>query len=209
MRWAAWAAVGVALAGPAAAGDGSWTQIDGWPSGVQWVTNIERGNWMLGTASGVKDDEVWARLSLLRRWSVGPDSAPVNLRAGIALRAQQIQWYEADDTPASYCVDAAGGTCVAFAAGLRLSVDQWKQSGDWGRFLMAEWTSTENQTMAVAGLTYLPWGLGAQLSLWHEDGGDVLPTIMISKSITPRLSIRVGHKFIEDDSFIGLSLSTY
>lgn len=197
------------LAGPAWAGDGSWTQIDAWSGGVQWVTNVERGAWLYGTAAGHDDGESWGRVALLRGWAVGEGAAPWMLRAGVAGRVEQVAPWETGDHRLARCLPSDPGTCGAFAAGVRLSASRWAEHGRWGTFLMAEWTSIDNETLAVAGLTDLPSGIGGQLSLWHEDGGELTPTLMLSAPLTKRLSLRVGHKFVEDETFVGLSLSTY
>ena len=63
--------------------------------------------------------------------------------------------------------------------------------------------------LLVGGLTHLPSGLGAQLSLWREAGGELTPTVMVSAPVTKRLSIRLGHKFVEENTFVGFSFSTY
>lgn len=202
-------AVMLALARAAAAGDGTWTQVDAWARGFQWVTNVEREAWVLGTAAGRDDGEWWSRASVLRTWQVGPDKAPWKLRAGVAARAEQIPAWEIEDHDLAHCLPSDPDMCGALEFGARLSVDRWAEYGRWGTFVMADWISIDNAKLGVLGLTHLPSGIGGQLSVWHEDGGEVTPTIMLSKSLTRRLSVRVGHKFVEDETFIGISFSTY
>ena len=196
------------LAGPAAAGNGTWTQVDAWAEGFQWVTNVERGSWVLGSAAGRDDGEWWGRVSILRTWPVGPDRAPWKLRAGAAARVDQIPRWEVEDHDSATCL-SDGTTCGALEIGLRLSADRWAEYGRWGTFLMADWTSMNNEKLLVAGLTHLPSGIGAQLSVWHENDGEVTPTVMVSAPLTRRLSVRLGHKFVEDETFLGFSFSTY
>ena len=191
------------------AGDGSWTQIDAWAGGFQWATNIERGAWIIGSGAGQDDGEWWARGSIMRTWAVGPERAPWKLRAGIAAKAEQIAPWEVGDYSLTSCMPADPGQCGALRFGLRLSADRWAEYGSWGLFLMADYTSIDNAALGVAGLTHLPSRIGAQVSLWHEDGGEATPTIMVSAPVTRRLSVRLGHKFIEDETFLGVSFSTY
>lgn len=197
------------LGGSAAlAGDGSWTQIDAWDGGAQWVTNVERGAWHMGMAAGIDDDEWWTNAAILRTFTVGSER-PWKLRAGAIARAEQIMRWELEDYDRAKCWGMEYDDCAALRFGVRLSADRWAQYGNWGTFLMAEWTSIDDTKLAVAGLTYMPNGLNAQFSLWHEKGGEVTPTVMISKPVTKRLSLRAGHKFVEEQTFIGFSFSTY
>lgn len=207
---AALSAAVVCGATPASAGDGSWTQIDGWKGGVQWVTNIERGRWVAGSAAGYDGDgDWWARLSVLRGWSVGPKAAPWMLRAGIAAKAERIAPWERQDYRLGYCLPSDPDQCGALRFGLRLSADRWAEYGRWGVFLMADYVSIDQTRLGVVGLTHLPTGLGGQLSVWHETGGEVTPTVMISAPINRRMQLRAGHKFVENETFIGVSYSTY
>lgn len=199
----------LSLGSLAAAGDGTWTQVDLWKDGGLLATNVERGRVVWGLALGQDDDEPWARASALYTWQVGPDRAPWKLRAGPALKAEQIGWWEVEDERWAHCFDAEGDRCANLRLGIRLSVDRWAEYGDWGTFLMADYTSIEDASLLVGGLTHMPSGLGAQLSLWHEEGGEPTPTVLVSAPVTKRLSIRLGHKFVEEDTFIGFSFSTY
>lgn len=199
----------LSLGSTAVAGDGTWTQLDLWKDGGQLATNVERGRMVWGLGLGQDDDEPWVRASALYTWQVGPDRAPWKLRAGPALKAEQIGWWEVEDERWAHCFDPEGDHCANLRLGLRLSADRWAEYGYWGTFLMADYTSIEDASLLVGGLTHMPSGLGAQLSLWHEAGGELTPTIMVSARITKRLSIRLGHKFVEDDTFIGFSFSTY
>lgn len=203
-------ALWLAFGGAVLAGNGSWTQLDAWAGGVQWVTNVERGRWMLGTAAGYEDDgEWWTRASVLRTWHVGPEAAPWKLRAGIAAKAERIHRAETGDHRLAHCLPSDPDHCGALRFGIRLSADRWAEYGRWGVFLMADYTGIDDAKLGVAGLTHLPTGLGAQVSVWHESGGEVTPSVMVSAPLTKRLSIRAGHKFVEDETFIGLSFSTY
>lgn len=194
---------------PALGGDGTWTQVDVWKDGGQMAANVERGRIVWGLGVGQDDDDPWARASALYTWQVGPDRAPWKLRAGPALKAEQIGRWEVGDARWAHCFDPEGEHCANLRLGLRLSVDRWAEYGRWGSFLMADYTSIEDASLLVGGVTHLPSGLGAQLSLWHEAGGELTPTLMVSAPVTKRLSIRLGHKFVEEDSFIGFSFSTY
>ncbi|WP_085378315.1 hypothetical protein [Paracoccus contaminans] len=202
---AAWLAPGL----PASAGDGSWTQLDAWKGGVQWVTTVERGRWQLGSSAGRDDGEWWARGSVMRTWTAGPDRAPWKLRAGLAFKAEQIRPRERQDHAHASCLSEGADRCAAWDAGLQIEADRWAEYGGWGTFLMGQWTDIDNAALAVAGLTHKASGIGAQLSLWHEDGGKVTPTIMLSAPAGKRLSLRAGHKFVEDETFVGFSFSTY
>lgn len=194
----------------ARAGDGSWTQIDLWPGGGQWATNVERGRWVIGTGAGVEEDgDWWSRVSLLRTWTVGPDAAPWHLRAGVAAKIERIDPWALADHRLARCLPSDPDQCGALRAGLRLSADRWSEHGDWGLFLMADYTSFDQGKLGVVGLTHLPTRLGGQLSVWHEQDGDVTPTLMLSAPLTRRLSVRLGHDFAKDRSFLGVSFSTY
>lgn len=200
----------LALTRMASAGDGTWTQVDAWQGGgLQWATNVERGRWVFGTAAGRDDGEWWSRASVLRTWTAGPDRAPWKLRAGVALKGEQIDWWERDDHRLARCLPSDPDRCGAMAFGVRLSVDRWAEYGRWGTFLMADYVSIDHAALGVAGLTHLPTGIGGQLSIWHEDGGKPTPTLMLSAPVTKRMSVRVGHKFVENKTFIGFSFSTY
>ena len=199
----------LSLGPPAQAGDGTWTQIDLWKGGAQMAANVERERVVGGLGLGQDDDEPWLRASALYTWQAGPDHAPWKLRAGPALKAEQIGWWEVGDQRWAHCFDPEGEHCANLRLGLRLSVDRWAEYGRWGTFLMADYTSIDDASLLVGGLTHLPSGLGGQLSVWHEAGGEVTPTIMLSKSLSKRLSVRFGHKFGEDETFIGVSFSTY
>jgi|GEM_PF-4980208 len=194
---------------PALAGDGTWAQFDVWKGGAQFATNIERGRIVWGLGLGGDDGELWARASALYTWQIGPDRAPWKLRAGPALKAAQIDWWELEHHRWTHCFDAEGDRCANLRAGVRLSVDRWAEYGRWGTFLMADYTSIDNAALLVGGLTHLPSGVGGQLSIWNESEGEVTPTVMISSPVTKRLSVRLGHKFVEGDTFIGFSFSTY
>ena len=198
-----------ALAPPAGAGNGTWTQADVWDAGGQFAMNVERGRIVWGHAFGKDDGELWARASVLYTWQVGSERAPWKLRAGPALKAEEIGWWELEDHRWAHCFDAEGERCAKVEAGLRLSTDRWAEYGRWGTFLMADYTSIEDASLLVGGLTHMPSGLGGQVSVWHEAGGEVTPTVMISARVTKRLSVRLGHKFVEDETFIGFSFSTY
>lgn len=199
-----------ALAAPAAkAGDGSWTQIDAWSGGYQWATNIERGAWVFGSGAGLDDGDWWARASVMRTWAVGPDRAPWKLRAGIAAKAEEIGPWQTGDYRLAQCLPDDPDRCGALRFGVRLAADRWAEYGRWGLFLMADYGSIDNTALGVVGLTHLPSRIGGQLSLWHEDGGELTPTVMVSARLTPRLSVRLGHKFVENQTFIGFSFSTY
>lgn len=199
----------LSLGSTAVAGDGTWTQLDLWKDGGQLAINVERGRMVWGLGLGQDDDEPWLRASALYTWQAGPDRAPWKLRAGPALKAEQIGWWEVEDERWAHCFDPEGDRCANLRLGLRLSADRWAEYGDWGTFLMVDYTSIEDASLLAGGLTHMPSGLGAQLSLWHEAGGELTPTIMVSGRLTKRLSIRLGHKFVEDDTFIGFSFSTY
>lgn len=194
---------------PAFAGNGSWTQVDAWNGGVQWVTNVDRGAWQLGMSGGRDDEEWWAKTSVLRAWSIGPDRAPWKLRGGVVASGEQIQRWEAGDYDLTHCWSNNPDSCAAFRFGARLSVDRWVEYGSWGLFLMGEYTTIDNSKLAVVGLTHLPTRLGAQISLWHEDEGELTPAVMLSAPLTKRLSIRFGYKFVEEETFLGLSFSTF
>lgn len=199
----------LSLGRPALAGDGTWTQFDIWNGGAQLAANVERGRIVWGLGLGDDDDEWWLRASALYTWQAGPDRAPWKLRAGPALKAEEIGWWEVEDERWAHCLDAEGGSCGKLRAGLRLSVDRWAEYGRWGTFVMADYTSIDDAALLVGGLTHLPSGLGGQLSVWHEAGGEVTPTVMVSVPVTKRLSVRLGHKFVEDETFLGFSFSTY
>lgn len=199
----------LSLASPAVAGDGTWTQVDAWKDGGQLATNIERGRLVWGLGLGQDDDDPWLRASVLHTWQAGPERAPWKLRAGPALKAEQIGWWEVGDERWAHCFDAEGDRCASLRLGLRLSVDRWAEYGRWGTFVMADYTTIEDASLLVGGVTHLPSGLGAQLSLWHEAGGELTPTVMVSIPVTKRLSLRFGHKFVEEDTFVGFSFSTY
>lgn len=194
---------------PALAGNGTWTQFDLWNGGAQFVINIEKGRVVWGHALGDDDGRLWARASALYTWQAGGDGAPWKLRAGPAFKAEEIPAWELSDHRWARCLDPQGGRCASLQAGIRLSVDRWAEQGRWGTFLMADYTSIDDAGLLVGGLTHLPSGLGAQLSLWHEAGGEVTPTVMVSVPVTRRLSLRLGHKFVENDTFLGVSFSTY
>ncbi|MDO5369118.1 hypothetical protein [Paracoccus sp. (in: a-proteobacteria)] len=201
----------VSLLAPCAgtAGDGTWTQFDAWKGGAQLVTNIERGRIVWGFGLGRDDGELWSRASALYTWQVGDDQAPWKLRAGPALKAEEIAWWQRDDHRWTRCLDAEGESCARLQAGMRLSADRWAEYGRWGTFVMADYTAIDDAALLVGGLTHMPSGLGGQLSVWHEAGGEVTPTLMASAPVTRRLRVRLGHKFVEDETFIGFSLSTY
>lgn len=194
---------------PAVAGNGTWTQFDAWNGGIQLVTNIERGRIVWGFGLGDDDDEMWLRASALYTWQAGPERAPWKLRAGAALKAEEDGWWDVRDERWAHCFDAEGDSCTSLRAGLRLSVDRWAEYGRWGTFVMADYTSIDDASLLVGGLTHMPWGMGAQLSVWHEAGGEITPSVMVSQRVTKRLSLRLGHKFVEDETFIGFSFSTY
>lgn len=204
-------AVGLALAAPpATAGDGSWTQLDVWRGGGQWATTVERGRWHLGTSAGRDEDgKWWTRASVMRTWTAGPDRAPWKLRAGAAIKAEQIQPWEVAGRAHAGCLPSDPSRCGAIKAGPQFEADRWAEYGRWGTFVMAQWTGIDNAALAVAGLTYLPSGIGAQLSVWHEDGGEVTPTVMVTVPVTKKIMLRAGHKFVENETFVGFSLSTY
>lgn len=197
------------VAPPAVAGDGSWTQIDLWRGGVQWATTVERGRWHLGTSAGQDDDGWWTRASVMRTWTAGPDRAPWKLRGGLAMRAKQIHPWEVAGRDHAGCLSSDPDRCGTIDAGPQIEVDRWAEYGRWGTFVMAQWTGIDNAALAVGGLTHLPTGIGGQLSIWHEDGGDVTPTVMVTVPLTKRIMIRAGHKFVENETFVGFSLSTY
>lgn len=202
-------ALWMAQAAAASAGDGSWTQLDVWKGGVQWATTVERGRWHLGTSAGRDDKEWWTRASVMRTWTAGPDKAPWKLRAGVALKAEQIHAWEVEDHDNARCLAADPGRCGALSVGPQIEMDRWAEYGRWGTFLMVQWTGIDNAALGVAGLTHTPSGIGAQLSVWHEDEGEVTPAIMVSAPVTRKLSVRAGHKFVEDETFIGFSFSTF
>lgn len=197
------------LARPALAGDGTWTQVDVWNDGWQLATNVERGRIVWGLGLGDDDGELWMRASALYTWRLGDDDAPWKLRAGSAIKAEQIGWWELDDHPWARCFDPEGENCTSLRSGVRLSVDRWAEYGRWGTFLMADYTSIDNASLLVGGVTHLSSRLGAQISVWSEDDGEVTPTMLFSAPVTKRLSARLGHKFVEDETFIGFSFSTY
>lgn len=199
----------LSLGRPALAADGTWTQVDFWKDGGQLAVNIERGRIVWGFGLGQEDDEPWARASALYTWKTGPERAPWKLRAGPVLKAEQIGWWEVEDERWAHCFDPEGEHCANLRLGLRLSVDRWAEYGRWGTFLMADYATIDNAALLVGGVTHLPSRLGAQLSVWHEDGGEVTPTIMLSAPVTKRLSLRLGHKFVENETFLGVSFSTY
>lgn len=199
----------LSLGRPVLAGDGTWTQVDFWKDGGQLALNVERGRFLWGLGLGQEDDEPWVRASALYTWKLGPEDAPWKLRAGPVLKAEQIGWWEVEEERWAHCFDPEGEHCANLRLGLRLSADRWAEYGRWGTFLMADYATIDNAALLVGGVTHLPSGLGAQLSLWHEDGGEVTPTVMLSAPVTRRLSIRLGHKFVENETFLGFSFSTY
>lgn len=198
-----------ALGRPALARDGTWTQFDAWAGGAQLVTNLERGRIVWGLGIGEDEDEWWLRASALYTWQRGPERAPWKLRAGPALKAERIGRWEVGNGKWGHCFGNKGSNCANLRLGLRLAVDRWAEYGRWGTFVMADYTSIDDASLLVGGLTHLPSGLGGQLSVWHEAGGDVTPALMVSKRVTKRLSLRFGHKFVEDETFVGFSFSTY
>lgn len=202
----------IALTGPvhpARAGNGTWLQFDAWNGGAQLAVNVERGRIVWGMAAGDDDGEPWARASALYTWETGPDRAPWKLRAGPALKAEKIGWWEVEDHQWARCIEL--DRCGALRLGLRLSVEQWAEYGDWGTFLMADYIGIDDAKSAVAGLTHLPSGWGGQLLVWDESGDDATPTVMLSKRLTRRLSLRLGRRFDADgdETFLGVSFSTY
>jgi len=199
----------LSLARPGWAGDGTWTQVDLWQGGGQAAMNIERGRIVWGLAAGDDDGEPWLRASALYGWKLGGPRFPWRLRAGPALKAEKIGWWEVEDHRWAHCLDAEGDRCGSLRAGLRLSVDRWAEHGRWGTFVMADYTGIDDAKLLVGGMTHLPSRVGAQLSIWHEAGGEVTPAVMLSVPATKRLSLRVGHKFVEDETFVGFSFSTY
>ncbi|SEH83361.1 hypothetical protein [Paracoccus alkenifer] len=195
-------------AGPGHAADGTWVQLDLHRDGGQLVVNVEKGRVVWGMTLGEDADDSWARASALYTWQVGPEHAPWKLRAGPALKAERIDWWRLDDYRWSICLEDRA-RCGALRAGWRLSADRWAEYGDWGVFLMADFTSIDRARLAVAGATHQPSGWGGQLSLWHESGGKLTPAVMLTRRLSRRLTLRLGHKFTEDETFLGLSFSTY
>ncbi|WP_299359707.1 hypothetical protein [uncultured Paracoccus sp.] len=199
----------LALSGPLSAADGIWTQFDLSDQGMLLVTNVEQGRQVYGLVIGDDDDEAWLTLSLLRTWQAGPDEAPWKLRAGPVLRAEQIGAWEADEHDLSWC-GADDRDCVAGRAGLRLSVDRWKSYESFGLFLMADYSTIDRARLGVMGLTHLASGLGGQISIYREEDGETTPAAMLSAKLPgSRFSVRLGHKFVEDETFVGISFSTY
>ncbi|MBV0890857.1 hypothetical protein KTN05_03220 [Paracoccus sp. Z118] len=198
----------LALPLPATAGNGIWTQLDFSNEGGLLVTNVERGRQVYGLVVG-SDDQSWVTLSLLRTWQFGNPDAPWKLRAGTALKAEEIGWWEAEEQDYAYC-DAEMQDCYGARAGVRLQVDRWKSYESLGLYLMADYSSIDNARLGVAGLTHLPTGFGGQISVYDDDDGATVPAVMVSmKLLDTGFSLRAGHKFVEEETFLGLSFSTY
>ena len=193
---------------PGFAGDGTWVQLDLHRDGGQMVVNVEKGRVVWGMTLGEDADDSWASVSALYTWQVGSGRAPWKLRAGPALKAERIGWWQLDDYRWSICLEDRA-RCGALRAGWRLSADRWAEYGDWGSFLMLDFTSIDSARLLVAGATHLPSGWGGQVSLWHERGGEATPALMLTRRLTRRMTLRLGHKFVEDETFLGLSFSTY
>ena len=200
--------IALCCAAPAVAADGSWTQLDLHQEGGQLVVQVEKGRLLWGMSLGEDAEDRWARASVLYTWRPGGGRAPWNLRAGPALKAEEIGWWQVADYRWATCLEDRA-RCGALRAGWRLSADRWAQYGDWGLFLMADFTSIDRASLAVAGATHLPSGWGGQVSLWHEQGGEVTPAAMLTRRLSKRLTLRLGHKFVEDETFLGISVSTY
>lgn len=193
----------------AAAGDGTWTQFDLSKDGELLVANAERGRQVYGLVAGKDGDEAWLAVSLLRTWAVGDEAAPWKLRAGTGLKVEKIGVHEVMDYRYRWCDDMADD-CKAARAGVRLQAERWKSYDRVGLYLMADYNSIAQARLAVAGLTHLKTGLGGQLSVYDDDEGDTVPAVMLSAPIRKTgLSVRLGHKPTEKETFVGVSFSTY
>ena len=193
----------------ALAGDGTWTQLDASSEAALLVTNVEKGRSVYGLVAGKDDDEAWLALSLLRTWQLGDERAPWKLRAGSGLKIEEIAPYEAMDFRYRWCDDRIEH-CKAARAGVRLQAERWKSYETVGVYLMADYNSIAQAKLAVAGVTHLKSGLGGQLSVYDDDEGDQVPALMLSAPVRKTgLSVRLGHKPTERETFVGFSFSTY
>lgn len=169
--------------------DGEYFQVDLAPSANSAVATVQRG--AFGVSLGWSEWDTGEATSLFASYSL-PLPA---LGQGTTLKFGPSYRYEPGSRE---------------DAGLRLVVENYRQT-DWGSlFLLGDYNSIKREHMLLAEAGLRDSGLSVSVSLQGDGEGFSEQSLVFGYGIqnTP-LRLRLGHRFEADKTFVGLSINTF
>ena len=91
--------------------------------------------------------------------------------------------------------------------GVRATVDRYLDFKTSGVFLLAEYTSIEDSSFALASWKHYESGWGSEFSVFKESGEDVSRTVVLTRRLGEQTNLRLGYKIDDQQFLLGISHS--